>query len=877
MKTITAFFPFPALNITLVWAGLTLVLLTDFLTPLGFAHGILYVPVLICAMLLPGITDRMQNLVLLTALIATATYYFLAPNLSNLPEIYIISNRVLSGLSLLLTYTYFRKLRTVRQQNMEIRDLEQAQRNTMDDFVEAMPVQVWSSNAQGVIDFVSNSLVRFSGRSKETIIKDWLALLHPDDRENTVKVWTRSVQTGEPYHVDFRLQRYDGEYIWFKTQAVAQRDEQGRILRWFGSSIDIDDLRRLQEESEQLASKFRRTVESITDAFFTLDHQFRFTYVNQKAAEILESSSDELLGEVIWEKCPIGYQSPFAENYRRAANEMEKLNFEEYFAPGDKWLDVHVYPASDGISVYFSDITVRRTERERLKLLDLAVSRLNDIIIITKATPLEEPGPETVYVNKAFEQVTGYSACEIIGKSPRMLQGPKTDRTELDKIKASLKEEKPVRAQVINYTKSGKEYCLEIEISPLFNERGECTHLVAIQRDITDQLEMEKRLRESQKLEAVGHLTGGVAHDFNNLLTVILGNAELMAELSPDAELKGMAEMTLSAARRGADLTSRLLAFARRQPLDPKPTDLNQLLSSMFELIRRTLPEDLELELVTSPELGITEIDAGELETALLNLVINARDAMNSGGKLTIETGNTVLDDDYADRHYEVSPGDYVMICVSDTGTGMDTETINQAFEPFFTTKAVGKGSGLGLSMVFGFTKQSGGHIKIYSELDEGTSIKLYFPKASGDHPGNPEPPKKNIPESGTEHILIAEDDDLVRQNLERQLRALGYRVTAVSSGHEALNALETGDDIDLLLTDIVMPGGMDGRELADKAQERYPTLRVLFTSGYTENAIVHHGRLDRGVSLLSKPYTRLQLASKVRMKLDQEKRDRTD
>ncbi|WP_194756370.1 hybrid sensor histidine kinase/response regulator [Aliidiomarina indica] len=827
-------------------------------------------------MILPNISDRMRLCVLLISFAATVAIYFLAPNILNVPDIYIISNRLLSVLVLLLTYVYFHKLRTVREQNLEIRELEQAQRETMDDFIEAMPVQVWSADGHGVIDFVSNSLAKFSGKSKDEILDNWLALLHPDDREDTMKVWSHSVATGEPYLIDFRLQRHDGEYIWFKTQALVQRDANGKLVRWFGSSIDIDDLCRLQEESEHLASKFRHTVESITDAFFTLDHEFRFTYVNQKAAEVLGSTAEELDGEIIWEKCPIGYESPFAERYRRAAKAKQKLHFEEYFSPSGKWLEVHVYPSPDGISVYFSDITKLREERERLKLLDLAVSRLNDIIIITKANPLDEPGPETVYVNEAFTQVTGYEANEIIGKSPRILQGPKTDRAELDRIKRALKEQRAVRTQLINYTKSGQEYCLEIEIVPLLNDEGECTHLVAIERDITERLEIEKRLRESQKLEAVGHLTGGVAHDFNNLLTVIIGNSEMMMERTSDTELQSMTEITLSAARLGAELTSRLLAFARRQPLDPKPTELNQLLKGMRGLIRRTLPEDLELELTTSSDASITEIDAGELETALLNLVINARDAMSNGGKLTIETQNVTLDEDYAVHHFEVAPGDYVMICVSDTGIGMDEETVNQAFEPFFTTKEVGKGSGLGLSMVFGFTKQSGGHISIYSEPNEGTSVKLYFPRVSNVLPENLQAAKRNLPQGGTEHILIAEDNDLVMQSLERQLRSLGYRVTSVSSGHEALTALQNNKDVDLLLTDIVMPGGMNGRELADQARERYPALNVLFTSGYTENAIVHHGRLDRGVHLLSKPYTRMELATKVRLVLDENKSPRT-
>jgi len=373
-------------------------------------------------------------------------------------------------------------------------------------------------------------------------------------------------------------------------------------------------------------------------------------------------------------------------------------------------------------------------------------------------------------------------------------------------------------------------------------------------------------------MEAVGHLTGGVAHDFNNLLTVILGNAELMSERATDPKLREMAEVTISAAERGSELTGRLLAFARRKPLNPKPTNINQVLEAMQPLIRRTLPESTEIEFVLDPELGIADIDAGELDTALLNLFVNARDAIEDSGKLMIETANVVLDDDYAARHTEVEPGEHVMICVSDTGKGMDAETLRQVFEPFFTTKDVGKGSGLGLSMVFGFTKQSGGHIKIYSEPNEGTSVKLYFPRQSTGRPTDVKPSPEAQLKGGTEHILIAEDDDLVLQHLKKLLVSLGYRVSSAMSGSEALEVMQAHDDIALLLTDIVMPGGMNGRELAEKAQLTQPSLKVLFTSGYTENAIVHQGRLDPGVALLSKPYTRLELATKLRRVLDEDR-----
>lgn len=869
MKIHNGFIRKTGLQISLIWILFGIVLTTDFLTPLGFAHGLLYLPILIYAMLLPNATKRFQQALLSTSVASIALSYILIPNLSNLPDLYIVSNRTLSIIVLVLTYGYFRKLQIIKTQFSEITKLEQVQRKTLYDFIDALPVQVWQADSNGCIDFLSSNLLEFSGKSRETILDNWLMLIHPDDREKTIDAWTRSVETGVPYQLNFRMQRNDGEYIWFQNQAVAQLNKDGKIERWLGSSINIDDLCRFRDKSERLAEQFRHTVESITDAFFTLDHDFRFTYINQHAAEIMGSSVGEMLGQIIWEKCSIGYQSPFAKKYRFSAQTHKKLHFEEYFSPRDKWLEVHVYPSPDGLTVYFADISEQRKEREQLKLLNTAVSKLNDVIIITEAEILDEPGPKIVFVNQAFERVTGYSSHEVIGRCPRLLQGPNTDRKELDRIKTALKDAKPVSAQLINYSKSGREYVLEIEIVPLADKSGHLTHFVAVQRDITDRIDMEQRLRESQKLEAVGHLTGGVAHDFNNLLTVIMGNAEMMTELVTEPNLRSMAGMTLSAAQRGAQLTSRLLAFARRQPLNPKSTDLNQLAQLMHPLIRRTLPENIEFEFVPDLELGITEIDAGELDTALLNLVVNARDAMPDGGKLTIETANAVLDDGYAAHHAEVVPGEYVMISVSDTGCGMTPDTVRRAFEPFFTTKSVGKGSGLGLSMVFGFTKQSGGHLNIYSEQGEGTSIKLYFPRIQGAQKSTYKPTVERQPEGGTEHILIAEDDELVLKHLEAQLRFLGYRVTAVSSGPKALNVLETQDDIDLLLTDIIMPGGMNGRELSDRARAARPSLKVLYTSGYTENAIVHHGRLDPGVDLLSKPYSRFELANKVREVID--------
>ncbi len=396
----------------------------------------------------------------------------------------------------------------------------------------------------------------------------------------------------------------------------------------------------------------------------------------------------------------------------------------------------------------------------------------------------------------------------------------------------------------------------------------------SLQHQHDDITKLNARLMQSQRLEAVGQLTGGVAHDFNNLLTVVMGNAELLVEQARDkpesADQRMLAEMIVGAAQRGAALTQQLLAFARKQALSPKPLDVNLLIAQMDSMLRRTLGEHIEIELIRAAGLWQAMVDQGQLENALLNLCLNARDAMPQGGRLTIETANTVLDQAYADSHPEVKPGQYVMLAVSDTGQGIAAEHLELVFQPFFTTKEKGKGTGLGLAMVYGFVKQSAGHINIYSEPGHGTAVKLYLPRALYTQSGSPDVQERVMPTGGKETILVVEDDEMVRRYACQQLRSLGYRVIDMDNGAEALAFIEQQDSVDLLFTDVVMPGAMNGRALADAARNRRPGLRVLYTSGYTENAIVHHGRLDPGVLLLAKPYRLVELARAVRAALGQ-------
>ncbi|WP_439599126.1 PAS domain S-box protein [Falsiroseomonas sp.] len=754
---------------------------------------------------------------------------------------------------------------------------------------------------------------------------------------------------------------------------------------------DLTERLRAEAAVRELAEELDATFESISDGLCTLDHAWRLTSINSQAERLLQREARSLLGRTVWETFPDTIGSEVERQFQAAVAQHETRRFTYHLRELDTWFDISAYPARDGLTIYFRDITAQHRREERLRLLEVAASKLNDIILITEAEPITPPGPRTLFVNQAFERLTGYAMEEIIGISPRILQGPKTSRAELDRIHAALAGWKPIRAELLNYRKDGSEFWLELDIVPVADAKGHYTHWVAVQRDvterkqaqlqleqqaalldqardailvrgidhriqywnrsaerlygwsaeeavgrsaldllyndpvpflratahvlahgewsgqieqrrkdgsrlvadgawtlvrdaegrprailavntnITERLDLEQKLRQSQRLEAIGQLTGGVAHDFNNLLTVILGNSEMLAEsLEHAPDLRQMAEMNMAAAERGAALTSRLLAFSRRQALDPKVIDVNQLLAGLHQMLQRTLGEHVEVEIAPAAELWPALIDPPQLENAVLNLCINARDAMPEGGRLMIETANVHLDAAYAEAEGEVTPGEYVLVAVSDTGTGMTPEVVARAFEPFFTTKEVGQGSGLGLSMVFGFMKQSGGHVKIYSEPGHGTAVKVYVPRAGTSQPRAASGAEGEVPRGGTEKLLVVEDDPLVRDHVAAQLRELGYRVVMAGHAAAALDALWLHDDFDLLFTDVVMPGGMNGPALAQEAQRIRPGLRVLFTSGYTENGIVHHGRLDPGVQLLNKPYRRRDLAEKVRQALDQ-------
>jgi len=482
-----------------------------------------------------------------------------------------------------------------------------------------------------------------------------------------------------------------------------------------------------------------------------------------------------------------------------------------------------------------------------------------------------DPNGRVVSWNPGAERIKGYTQEEVAGRhfSIFYTEEERADAVP-DRALATAVREGKYEAEGWHVRKDGTRFWASVLIDAIRGPDGEIVGFAKITRDMTERRDMQEQLNHAQKMEAIGQLTGGVAHDFNNLLTVILGGLDFITRHIPaDERLQRATDQATRAAQRAATLTQQLLAFSRRQPLNPKPTDVNQLVTAFSEMLRRTLSEEISIQTVLGGGLRRVEVDAHQLESALLNLAVNSRDAMPNGGRLVIETGNARISEAQAARYLDIDAGEYVMIRLKDSGVGMSSEVMARAFEPFFTTKPLGEGTGLGLSQVFGFVKQSGGHISLSSEPGQGTAVSIYLPRLTAETMDEEAVSPVVVPRARpNETILVVEDDDDLRIYSTESLRELGFRVLEAHNGPAALHMLEQHPEVMLLFTDVGLPG-IDGRELVEEARRRCSGLKVLFTTGYARDAIVHRGRLDPGVELLTKPFTRVQLATRVRAILD--------
>ncbi|WP_256808231.1 PAS domain S-box protein [Bradyrhizobium sp. Bra64] len=613
-------------------------------------------------------------------------------------------------------------------------------------------------------------------------------------------------------------------------------------------------------------------VESANDAIITKTLDGIITGWNKAAEHLFGFSAAEAVGQPIDIIVPEDRKAEVRGILNRVGGnetiaQHETVRIRKDGRPLDVVLNVSPLKSDNGKIIGASkiahDITEEKQAREKLRREIEERERIfetsQDLILVTDGFG------NFIQVSPSVKTILGLNPDDMIGHSATEFIHPDDLEKTRDEMRAARRGAVKRSFEARYYHDDGHEVTL--------NWMGTWSDPVKrhffIGRDLTEKQAAEAQFRQVQKMDSIGQLTGGVAHDFNNVLTVITGTIGILSDAVADRpELAAITKLIDDAAERGAQLTKHLLAFARKQPLQPREIDVNALMLEAAKLLHPTLGEQITIMPQLTEDAWPALVDPGQLSTAILNLALNARDAMPDGGTLVLETRNIFLDDGYASMNPDVLAGNYVMIAVSDTGSGIPPGLIDRVFDPFFTTKEVGKGTGLGLSMVFGFVKQSGGHIKIYSEEGHGTSVKIYLPRSSGVQETEYEV-LQNVPiTGGNEKILIVEDDALVRQYVVTQIKSLGYAALEAANAAEALVIIDADKDIDLLFTDVIMPGNMNGRQLADEAARRRPDLKTLFTSGYTENAIVHHGRLDSGVLLLAKPYRKSELAKMLRTAL---------
>ncbi|QIO30424.1 PAS domain S-box protein [Bradyrhizobium sp. 1(2017)] len=715
---------------------------------------------------------------------------------------------------------------------------------------------------------------RLYGYSAEEAIGKSTAIIVPPDRREQGKDYRRRIARGEPIErfETVRL-RKDGAAVEISLSLSPIKGPSGEIVGASGSARSLTEARRAERALQQQLEERRQIFDASQDLIMVMDARGHIAQISPSSQTILGYGPEEMVGRS-------GADFIHPDHLEQSRVEMRAMRRGERVKLADtrcfhknghevwlSWLGNWSEPAKRFFFIG-RDMTEARRAQESLRESE----RLARNIVETSLDAFVQTDETSSILgwNSQAEQLFGWRRDEVLGKSTIDLIVAESER---DRVRAGLKrflEDDDGRTlnrrrELMCCRRDGKEFKAELSVTALKRREGLLFNV--FYRDLTDKIAAEERIRHAEKMEAVGQLTGGVAHDFNNILTVITGTIEILAEaVEKEPQLAAITKMIDEAAGRGAELTQHLLAFARKQPLQPREIDINSLIVDTAKLLRPTLGEQIQIESVFEDENCVAMVDPNQLTTAILNLALNARDAMPGGGKLIVETGGAYLDEVYASVN-DVRPGHYVMIAVSDTGSGIPASMLPRVFDPFFTSKGPGKGTGLGLSMVYGFIKQSAGHIKIYSEEGHGTTIKMYLPPGKTPTAAGEGVTAAAI-EGGHETILVVEDDRLVRDYVLAQLHALGYVTLQAANAAEALAIVATGKPFDLLFTDVIMPGKMNGRQLADELMKTRPDLKVVYTSGYTENAIIHHGRLDSGVMLLAKPYRKSDLARIIRKAL---------
>ena len=764
-------------------------------------------------------------------------------------------------------------LELVRHQNKLQESLQKANL-----IVESSPCFLfrWKAEPGWPVEYVSNNITRFGYNPKEMTTEGFRydSIILPDDlKEIEDEVDYHIAENHKDFLLTYRIYDSQKNIHWVEERTSIERNENAEVTAYQGIVFDITD-RKTAEEELRFQSLLLNQIQDFVTA---TDLDGVITYVNESVCKTIGRGKEQLIGQHV---------TIYGDNPVRGASQEEiiheTMNFENWRGEvvnfdDDKSeiiLDCRSHLVRDEKNVPIAmigvstDITEKKKKEEELIRLLSAVEQTSEIIVITDCKG------NISYVNPSFEKTTGYSKDEVIGKNPRILKSGYQTSEFYKSLWNTIKAGKTWRGKFTNKRKNGSIYYEEASISPIFSENGDIINFVSAKRDITENVLLEEQMRQAQKMEAVGQLAGGVAHDFNNLLQVITGNIELaMMNVGNDSETKSELEEVAKAGEKARLLIAQLLAFSRRQIMKLEDLDLNSVIAGLINMLSRLIGEHIQLDFFAGHQLGTVFADQGMVEQMIVNLCVNARDAMPDGGQLAIETENVLINGEYCKTHLWARPGRYVLMSVSDTGHGMDNEILSKIFEPFFTTKPKDKGTGLGLSTVYGIVKQHDGMIHAYSEIDKGTIFKVYLPtserKASSVSSSVIGPVK-----GGKETVLLAEDDRMVRELGKRILEHAGYTVITAEDGWSAVDVFKKDPDkFDLLFIDVVMPN-LGGHEAYEKMLEIRRDLPVLFASGYSENAVHTNFVLHKGLKLIQKPFTRESLLRAIRAVLDKENED---
>jgi PAS domain S-box-containing protein len=700
---------------------------------------------------------------------------------------------------------------------------------------------------------------------------EWESRLHPDDHDATCAMVQSYLEQPWPdYESEFRLRHKDGSYRWILARASVRIGADGRPERMLGCHVDLTDRRQAEEALRKSEEKHRELVENINEIVYATDEHGIITYISPVVELVMGCQPSEIVGEAFVEFIHPEDLPMLLESYRRTmAGAIEPLEYRVFAKSGDvRWVRSSSRPVFEGGRVVglrgvIADITTHKHVEAHLELLATAVEQAAESIVITDVDGTIQ------YVNPAFERTTGYSRDEVIGQNPRILKSKLQDTSYYREMWSMISRGEVWTGRFINKRKNETLFEEEATISPVRDGSGRIVNFVAVKRDVTKEVELEKQLLHAQKMEAVGRLAGGIAHDFNNLLTAIIGYSQILeARLGENHGLRLDVAQVLDAGQRAAVLTSQLLAFSRRQTLQTRLISLNDTIGKLMKMLRRIIGEDIDLRFHASSNPDQVFADAGQIDQVVMNLAVNARDAMLGGGRLIIETRNVTLDEAYCREHLWAKPGEYVQILVSDSGAGMDAETQRRMFEPFFTTKEVGKGTGLGLAVVYGIVQQHDGLIHAYSEPGHGTTFKIYLKAAGEGSRDQLEQPAEPV-RGGNETILVAEDEETLRVLARSILENLGYRVILASDGEEAVRLFQAANgEIDLLIFDLIMPR-MGGHEAFERIRELGKPVPVIYVTGYAHGLTPGEAKQHGLGSLIEKPYAIDQLGRIVRKLLD--------